>query len=472
MNNRYSYLFKNIGILSVSTLITKVLTFFLVPLYTNILSTEEYGIYDLFNTTVGLLLPIFTLQIMEGILRYCLDDENPADVLRIGMLVFAKGFIAFSALVLLNYYFNIVPLLNAHLPALFGMYIASAICQIFANFARGIDRIRSVAVSGIVHSVSLLAFNLLFLLGLKWGLEGYFGAVTLGYLVTALFLFVNLKIWKYINFNPPNPVLQRNMLHYSMPFILTSIGWWVNSASDRYVVIAFCGVVANGIYSIGYKIPTILQVFQTIFNQAWVLSSVKDFDSEDKSGFYSNTYCFYNYFMVMVCSGVIVLTRFIAKLMYAKDFYQAWEYVPFLTISVVFGALSGYLGGIFSAQKDAKAYGYTTLAGALINIGLNFLFVKQIGAMGAAIATMISYFCVWQLRFLIARRYVKLGIDLLRDYVAYGILVLQSVLLLRVEESLWLYFVLAVLSIVIVVLFRKENMLAYDRYLMWRFLKS
>jgi O-antigen/teichoic acid export membrane protein len=70
---RYTYLAKNIGLLALSNFATKTLSFFLVPLYTAVLSTSDYGIYDLFYTTVGVLLPILTLNIQEGVLRYALE---------------------------------------------------------------------------------------------------------------------------------------------------------------------------------------------------------------------------------------------------------------------------------------------------------------------------------------------------------------------------------------------------------------
>ena len=76
------------------------------------------------------------------------------------------------------------------------------------------------------------------------------------------------------------------MIAYSAPLVLNAIGWWVNSASDRYVVTWLCGLAVNGIYSVGYKIPSIINVFQTIFNQAWFLSAVKEFDPQDKDGFF------------------------------------------------------------------------------------------------------------------------------------------------------------------------------------------
>ena len=70
---KYKYLAKNIGLLTLSNFATKLLSFFLVPLYTSILTTADYGTYDLFNTTVGVLLPILTLNVQEGVIRFAMD---------------------------------------------------------------------------------------------------------------------------------------------------------------------------------------------------------------------------------------------------------------------------------------------------------------------------------------------------------------------------------------------------------------
>ena len=73
--NRYKYLIKNIGLLTLSSFATKLLSFFLVPLYTNILTTTEYGTYDIFHTTISVLIPILTLNVQESVMRFALDKK-------------------------------------------------------------------------------------------------------------------------------------------------------------------------------------------------------------------------------------------------------------------------------------------------------------------------------------------------------------------------------------------------------------
>lgn len=246
------------------------------------------------------------------------------------------------------------------------------------------------------------------------------------------------------------------MLDYCKPMIANSIAWWINNTSDRYVVVFFVGLAENGIYSVASKIPSILNIFQSIFNQAWTLSAVRDFDPEDKSGFFTNTYKAYNCMMTIICSMIIIADQFLAKFLYAKDFFVAWKYVPWLTISIVFGAMSGYIGGFFSAVKNSKIFAQSTFAGAITNIILNLILTPLMGALGAAIATAISYIIVWGIRYWHSKKYIKLRINVLRDVISYMFLIVQSVVLLMIQKIGILYVVEVTLFLIIVALYEKD----------------
>ena len=230
----------------------------------------------------------------------------------------------------------------------------------------------------------------------------------------------------------------------------------VISASDRYVVTWLCGLTVNGIYSVGYKIPSIINVFQTIFNQAWFLSAVKEFDPQDKDGFFIKTYNIYGAAILFVCFGLNVFTRFIALILYKGDFYNAWIYVPLLNISILFGALSGVIGGVFSAVKDSKIFSVSTLIGAAVNVILDIALVYKFGAIGAAIATMVSYVVVWIIRLVCAKKYIVLRLDLKRDIIAYSTLLGQVLWLYIKAESILYYVVSFALLAILVLLYKSE----------------
>ncbi len=440
----YKYLAKNIGLLTIGQFGSKFLTFFLVPLYTNVLSTSEYGIYDVFNITISLLVPVLTLNILEAVVRFTIDkDTDNSIIFSYSIKVLSAGFLALTSFVIANSIFGWIDLLKQYAIFFVLSYLMSALSGILVAFARGIDHVKDVSVSGVISTLFLVLLNILFLLVFKWGLDGYFLAHIIGTGAQCLYLVLSTKLWNYIRFyksTPETKEITKKLTNYSIPMIANSIGWWVNNASDRYIVIWLCGVAANGIYSVGYKIPNILSNFQLIFNQAWVLSAVKDFDPEDKNGFFSKLYSTYEFFMVFLCSGFIMFDRVLASFLYAKDFYEAWKYVPFLLISVVFGALSGFIGGIFSAVKNSKIYAQSTVIGAACNVILSIVLVYFYGPIGAAVATAVSYWIVFVIRVMCMKKYIKIKIHTFRDYSSYLLLIAQSLILLFVKQSIMLYF--------------------------------
>ena len=370
----YKYLAKNIGVLALSNFATKLLSFFLVPLYTSILTTEEYGTYDLFATTVYLLVPILTLNIQDATIRFSLDKNyEKKDIISISLDIFGKGLVILLVFSVVNHVANLFPIFNDYLLVFVLMYIFQALVGIMTAFARGCEKITEISIASVLGSIVFIGLNILFLVFFRLGLMGYFLSSILGNLSQVLYLTRVTQTWRYFRFRGINKDTEGSMLKYSCPLIANTVAWWITNASDRYVVMWLCGTAANGIYSVAYKIPSILNILQSIFTQAWTLSAVKEFDPEDKDGFFSNMYNGFNCLMVLACSFLILSDKFFARILYAKDFYNAWEYVPFLLISIVFGATAGYIGGIFSALKEAKMLAQSTTIGAVVNIILNIV---------------------------------------------------------------------------------------------------
>lgn len=425
----YRYLLKNIGLLSLSSFATKILIFLLVPVYTSVLSTREYGTYDLFNTTVGVLLPILTSNIQESVLRFSLEKKNNLNsivTICTKYLLFSNLFIVIC--LLLNKLLMINATLSQYSVVFFMMFFVQSLSGVLTCYIRGIDKVNYLAISSVIATIFIIVSNIMLLIVFKWGLMGYFIANILGPLAQSIFLLVRSDFVRRIRLRKYYAE-ERKMIGYSRPLIANSIAWWINSFSDRYIVSLFCGVDINGIYSVADKIPAMLNIFQSIFNQAWTLSAVKDFDPKDENGFFSNTYSIYNGIMTIVCSGIIIFDKILARILYANDFYFAWKYVPWLTIGVLFGALSGYIGGFFSAVKDSKVFATSTILGASTNIILNFIFTPIYGAMGAAVATAICYFIVWLFRFVQSKKYIKLTVNIKRDCISYSLLILQTIVL-------------------------------------------
>lgn len=457
---KYKELLKNVGLLTLSNFGSKLLGFFLIPLYTAILSTEEYGNFDFINVTISLLIPLLTVNISEGAWRYLLDKNisynKKKQVCAISLKITLFSIVLIIIFSLLNNYLNLVTILKQYCLYFILYYIFSAFYQFAQNVTRGFDKLQNIAISGIINSVLMLTLNILFLVVFDFKLDGYFFANIIANLVSTIYLFYSIKFSKNLDFKVRDTELQKDMINYSKPLMLNSVGWWVNNVSDRYIVTFMCGIAANGIYSVAYKIPSILSIIQSIFNQAWTVTAIKNINEKDSEKFFNNIYTSYNLIMIICCSILIMMSKILAKFLYLNEFYTAWMYMPFLMISLVFGAMSGLLGGLFSAAKDSKIMGRTTIIGAVINIIGNIILISMIGVNGAAISTAFSYFIVWILRIIHSKKYMNFKINLNKDIFVYLLLVIQAIVMLYVLNNIILYLLQMSLLILEIIIYNNE----------------
>lgn len=433
---KYAQLSKNILLFSCSGFLPKALSFLLIPLYTNCLTTAEYGEYDLMTTTVQLLLPVFTLGIQDAVLRFALDSkQDRTQVFTVALRCLAVG----NVIVCLGGCAVYVSGLYTRADMLFFgalAFVTGSLHNVCNLFCRGLGRTGVITVSSVMNAAVTLGTNVLFLLAFKWGLTGYFAANALGSFFSLVTLFFGAKLWCFVG-SGGKKRLFFEMVSFSFPLIFSGVAWWINNASDRYVLTKIVGIGASGLYAVAYKIPNLLSVFQNVFAQAWSISAVREFDREDTDGFIANTYALMQFLMLAICSFLILFNVPIARLLYAGEFFGAWRYVPCLLLSVVFHAMALFLGSIFTAVKDTKTLAVSTIVGAAVNTLGNVLFIRIWGAYGAAIATVLGYGVTFLMRRIVLRKHVRMRSHTGRDLSAYFLIVGQIVIAAFGESAVW-----------------------------------
>lgn len=413
MNHRIRYLFKNTGILVISSFASKLLGFFLVPLYTSVLSTEEFGKYDIIVSTLTILLPIVTLNIADAVMRFSMEKEKePHNAAAVGLRFTVAGIATVMLLSLVIGYTPLYRYVEGFRLISVLYFIVVALDSYFTQLAKGNERVLDMGIAGVIGTVATLTANILLLLVFRMGLKGFFYAGIIGSAVPDIYYFLRLKMWQYFKTSAIKKGYIKEMIYYSVPLALVVIGWAVNGNFDKYMVTAFCGLTANGLLAVAYKIPNILNAFQGIITQAWQISAISEFKSEDSGEFYRTMITYSLSVSSLMCALLIILTRPVAHLLYAKDFYNAWQYVPFLLISFLFNFAAGIIGPILSAKMDSKTMAKSAASGIVVNIVLNYILIKAIGVQGVTIATAVSSFCIFIIRRIAIKDILKIKDDL------------------------------------------------------------
>lgn len=438
---RYKNLFGNMALFTVGNFVSKLLVMLLVPFYTNILTTSEYGIADGMQATLLLLVPLLSLNIGEAALRYGIEKTGSrGNILKILVKYVLISDLMVAAICTVLYF-----VLGIYAVLFAALFVCNSIYEAVVLYCQGCERVPVMVTGSIVCTILLIASNLYFLLAVRLGLYGYLYSQMISFLGAALIMLFAMKLKGYAENTgtvESFKELEKEMTAYGRGMMLYSTSSWVNNAIDRYFVLYMCGSAANGLYGVAYRIPAILTVFQRIFAQAWQISANKNYDDEDSCEFFTGIYNGYQTIMAIGCSGLIMIVEFVAAFMFAKEFFFAWTMVPMLLISVVFGAMTGFFGSICLAFKDGKSMGYATLTGALVNIALNTVLIFRLGAMGAAIATMISYFVMYIFALRAARRHTQINTRLFRDGATYLLLLVQA-LVIMTGVSYYIYIEIA-----------------------------
>ena len=377
--NKYKKLIGNTVIFAIGSFSSKLLVFLLMPLYTRVLTTSDYGVMDIIVNTSNLLIPIVMVSINEGIIRFGLErrllERRPLH--RAGGVPGGVSCLwpvyPFDEVggVHLQLYHADLCLCAGGLPQIGGVPVCAGhrLCELYA-------------FDGILSTFTTVVFNIPLLVVFKWGINGYVLSTVLSNVLSVLFLFWIANLKKFVKPRQVSPAIAKAMLVYSLPLIPTTIFWWITNVC-LYMVTYFLGESANGLFSVAYKIPTVITMISGIFSQAWQISAVTEADDPGQSRFYSDIFSSYQTVVFMCASGVLLLIKPITAILVSEAFYPSWKYVPFLVLSVIFSCFVTFLGTFYMvAKKNAMAL-VTTCVGAGLNLVLNYFLIPEIlGSMG------------------------------------------------------------------------------------------
>lgn len=423
-SQRGKYLLKNSIIFALGNFGTKFISFFLVPIYTNILTISQYGTVDLIYTVGTVLVPLLTLNIGEAIMRFALDkDADQNAIMSTGIVGLVLSLILGLVAIPCGAFFAEV---KPYVWYLYFYTVSLAFSQMFLCNLRGRELLLRYSIGNIIQTLSIALSNILFLVVLHKGIEGYLTAYILSNLITAAYAFIAGHVWDSLTHFRIDKVLARQMILYSVVLIPNSFMWWIMNSSDRLMVTAMVGVAVNGIYAVAYKVPTLLSTLSSVFNQAWSYSAIREQSSEDKVA-YNNAV--YGNLMAIVSiggSGLMMIMKVFLKFYVGADYYTAWMYTPVLIIGFVFMTLGAFVATSYTVHKDSLGFLISGTAGAIINVALNFCLIPLWGAMGAAIATCFSYFTVFVYRSWNTRKYLKLEVINIKYAIGIGLLVVSG----------------------------------------------
>lgn len=445
MYNKYKKLFKDTIIFAIGGIGSKLILFFLVPLYTNYLSTDEYGIADLIFTISQFIIPFVSLVIFDAVVRFALSkSEKKEDVLLCSLVVWGIG----SLVTIL-----LTPIIGLYAPIanwkwhLCIYVIINILMSIELNYLKAKEQNKLYAIISIAQTLAMALSNILFIVIIPLGINGYVLAQIIGNLIAAMGIFIFGKIYRDIRNAKFSSSLLKRMLFFSAPLVLNNVSWWAIHSANKIIVELMLGASVLGIYTVATKMPSLINVLISIFQQSWGISSVKEIESSNDSKFYSNIFDVFSFIAFSMGIGLILIIKPLMTVYVGESFVEAWKYIPLLLASATFSAISSYFVSLYSALKKSINNMITTLIGAIANVIVSLVLVNYIGLWGAILGTFAAYFIMGIIRMIDTTRFVKMKIDIGRFIISSIILITQAAL---VSLEIHIYLVSAIAIVLFV----------------------
>lgn len=405
--NRGTQLVKNSIIIVIGKIATQFVSFIMLPLYTTMLTTAEYGMVDLLTTYVQLLLPIMTLLIEQAAFRYLLDYQdvegkgkivsNSMFLITIMSIVYSVIFIALSPFLKNDYKFYVLAILICSSYSGWGLQIA-----------RGFKNMQVYAFGSFFTTTVAIILNVLFISWFHMGITGMLLATIISNIVCSIYIFKKLSLLKFIRFRFTNKEILIDMAKYSVPLIPNQLSLWIINFSDRSIVNFFMDISANGILAISHKFSSIYSTIFGMFQLSWQEVGSVHFEDEDRDDFFTEIFSQIYAFFSSMCIGLISVVPFIFPILIQESYHDAYYTIPIYLVAVLCNITVGLLGVVYVALKKTSEIAKSTIYAGILNIIIHFMLIRKFGLFAAAISTLISYFIVMIYRMFDTKKYLNI----------------------------------------------------------------
>lgn len=378
--------------------IIKAIAILLIPLYTKVLTTDQVGDIALLNYTEMTLLLVLTLGLASAVFKFYHEGATESERRR----VFSTATIFSGAVsaVLLAILFGQAEFISQlifksaqqaiYLKFIFGSVLFNLFRQFALAYARAIERPIFYSFLNIVHFLLLVGLNLYYILVLHQGVLGVVKSSL--YSAIGVFMIATITVFKPIGLAFSRPLLGK-LLHFGLPMVPGAVASFALTIADRYLLNWYGSADAVGRYDIVYKFGMIINMLLvTPFRTAWLPFIFSVQKKPEANKIYAGALTYFLLLGTLLFLIVSLFAREIILLFSTRAYLVGLPAVPLVALAYIFYGL--FLVVDIGVLLKVKTFYYTVIygLGALINIGLNIIFIPRYGMMAAAVNTTIAYF--------------------------------------------------------------------------------
>ncbi len=418
-------------------MLSKLVSFFLLPMYTNEISPEQFGNYDVAMSFINLIAPIAFFQIWDGMYRYAFDYKekkekqavisNSTAVCFGGLLVYLALFSLLQIFLKLDYFIYVL---------IYGVLYAVHYNHTYAARVY-LSNVLFVA-SGTAATLVTAVCNIVLILGFGFDVKAIYISSIIGILVQILMIEIKVGVFRHFNIKVLDKALIKKMLRFSVPLCVATVSYWLLSGLTKIFIQNQEGEYANGLYAVANKfgglITLLVSVVQFAWNEtAYIMTEATPDERIEKYSFSMNLMSLsVIYGSALLCVAIKLIFPYIIGTQYSA----ALALIPATVLGVGANALAGFSATIFMAEKQNAFITVSTFTASVINIIGGYFATKLFGLHGAIIALAVSFLVLYIMRIVRLKVIYKIKTDILSVFLGLLILAVSVWAFYRISSAM------------------------------------
>ena len=431
MNKTKQNFFKSSLCYLLGNILSKVVVVFLLPLYTNYISPEDYGRYDLYVAFANFFSTVLFCEIWIGTMRFMIEEKEMKQKFSVisssltvyfcSVLLYLVSFSIFNVFMGIRYF----PLVLA-----FGFMLTVQNYYLYA--ARALGKNVLVAVSGFSSTCVMVLLNVIFIKGFHMGYSSLFIASICGILVQAVMLESSVRLIKNVSPSLIDKTTVRKLVVYCLPYCLNSAAYWFLTGFNSVAVTEWISPEQNGYYAIANKFSVAVNLVGTCFSLAWQETAfTKSSENSEQGRFYSRATDLYVKFVFCGLTVIVPAIGVAFNVLVGSEYSFARRIIPLSLMGAAANLFCIFLGNIFGAIKKTKYIFVSMVVSCLVNVGFLMLLINHLMAQAAALSLMVGCIVNATIRILLLRKLIGLKVNLVRIAIYSLPMILVSLIFFR-----------------------------------------
>ena len=405
----YKRLVRDASVYSISSVLARGFSLITVPIFTRILSPTDYGALDLLSYFSVLIPLVSGAALDQAVARFYLSSDDEIEKKRIASTVlFYTIFILLiflpvarpAASFMANTWLD-GQVTDQTVLLVFAFTWTQSVFNIVCNQLKYTFLSKKFAICNIGNIIVSTALSFSFVVFLKLGVFGVFLGQTLGQMLFVVLSFYYARQSYALVFHWHT---LRRMLRYSLPLVPGAVAFYAMQYVDRYALNELRGLEDVGIYGIGARLASLVNLFLMGFHSAWNPTVMKHYKDKDGPNRFKMVFSYFLFVTLGILLGLSLFSKEILLLFTTPTFSQGYVVVPLLVLAAILASIGGYFTyGIQIAQKSSYRL-ILNVSVLFFNIILNVLLIPRMGVIGAALSTMLSFLILAIMGIIISQR--------------------------------------------------------------------